>query len=121
MTSEGDGWYTLDVENTISGKVIFNGQWGQYPESDGLYLEGEVWILNNKIIDKPVQSEKGTVNVKYVDKETGKEIAASSVIEGNVGDNYSVTAKKVKGYKLDSEPDNATGTFAKEGITVTYK
>lgn len=121
MIDEGDGWYTLDVEDTISGKVIFNGTWGQYPESQqpGMDVEGEVWILNNTIVDKP--AEQGTVKVKYINKETGEEIATSTQVKGAIGSNYSVSNKSISGYTLASEPDNATGTFTKEDITVIYE
>lgn len=121
MISEGDGWYTLDVETTIDAKVIFNGSWGQYPEAEmpGMDVSGDVWILNNQIIDKP--KDQGTVNVKYVNKETGEEISASSKVKGDIGSDYSVSPKTISGYTLASTPDNTTGTFTKEDITVTYE
>ena len=65
------------------------------------------------------------VTVKYVDTE-GKEIHASQTISGNVGDSYDASTKKyqltIEGYIVDESrlPQNAKGTFGKQGATVTF-
>ncbi|WP_294353071.1 starch-binding protein [uncultured Clostridium sp.] len=120
MTAEGDGWYTYKTDKIASGKVIFNGSWGQYPgvNQPGLDLSGEVWILNNHIVEKP---EKGTVNVKYVDKETGVEIGNSEVLTGQIGTKYNVAPKNIDGYKLVSTPSNSTGEFTSDDKTVVFE
>ncbi len=66
------------------------------------------------------------VTVKYVFEETGKEIASSKTIEGEVGESYDATTPEYKlnidGYVLNESrlPDNAKGTFSKEAKEVVY-
>ncbi|MGM0252199.1 BspA family leucine-rich repeat surface protein [Enterococcus sp. AZ129] len=67
-----------------------------------------------------------SVKVKYVFEDTGKEIASSKTIEGEVGEYYDATTPEYKlnidGYVLDESrlPDNAKGTFSKEAKEVVY-
>ncbi|EHG3207854.1 internalin [Listeria monocytogenes] len=59
------------------------------------------------------------VTVNYVD-DTGKTLAPSETLNGNVGDTYKATAKQIDGYTLTTTPNNATGTFNTSSQTVTY-
>ncbi|WP_368742351.1 MucBP domain-containing protein [Enterococcus casseliflavus] len=65
------------------------------------------------------------VTVEYVDTE-GNEIHPSQTISGNVGESYDASTKKyqltIEGYIVDESrlPQNAKGTFGKQGATVTY-
>ena len=65
------------------------------------------------------------VTVEYVDTE-GKEIHASQILSGNVGEPYDASTEKyqisINDYVLDRSrlPQNAKGTFGKLGATVTY-
>ncbi|WP_159160378.1 MucBP domain-containing protein [Enterococcus casseliflavus] len=65
------------------------------------------------------------ITVEYVDTE-GKEIHPSQTISGNVGESYDASKKKyqltIEGYIVDESrlPQNAKGTFGKQGATVTY-
>ncbi|ELO8895391.1 class 1 internalin InlJ [Listeria monocytogenes] len=59
------------------------------------------------------------VTVNYVDA-TGKTLAPSETLNGNVGDTYNATAKQIDGYTLSTEPTNATGQFASSAQTVNY-
>ncbi|AGJ01175.1 LPXTG-domain-containing protein cell wall anchor domain protein [Enterococcus casseliflavus EC20] len=65
------------------------------------------------------------VTVEYVDTE-GNEIHASQTISGNVGDSYDASTEEfqltIDGYIVDESrlPQNAKGTFGKQGATVTY-
>ncbi|MDB1688201.1 MucBP domain-containing protein [Enterococcus casseliflavus] len=65
------------------------------------------------------------VTIEYVDVE-GKEIHPSQTISGNVGESYDASTKKyqltIDGYIVDESrlPQNAKGTFGKQGATVTY-
>ncbi|WP_242180726.1 MucBP domain-containing protein [Listeria monocytogenes] len=59
------------------------------------------------------------VTVNYVD-DTGKTLAPSETLNGNVGDTYNATAKQIDGYTLSTTPNNATGTFNTSSQTVTY-
>ncbi|EBB5818257.1 class 1 internalin InlJ [Listeria monocytogenes] len=59
------------------------------------------------------------VTVNYVD-DTGKTLAPSETLNGNVGDTYNTTAKQIEGYTLSTEPTNATGQFTSSAQTVNY-
>ncbi|MBF2441598.1 MucBP domain-containing protein [Listeria innocua] len=59
------------------------------------------------------------ITVKYVD-ETGKELAISKVLNGNINDSYATTAKEIKGYTLVKKPTNATGKFTDQNQTIKY-
>ncbi|HFK7673694.1 class 1 internalin InlJ [Listeria monocytogenes] len=59
------------------------------------------------------------VTVNYVD-DTGKTLAPSEILNGNVGDTYNATAKQIDGYTLSAEPTNATGQFTSSSQTVNY-
>lgn len=61
----------------------------------------------------------GAVTVKYVD-EDGTEIAAEQTLSGTAGQDYTTTSEDITGYTLSVTPDNATGTYGDEAITVTY-
>ena len=72
---------------------------------------------------KPIPA--ADVTVEYVDTE-GNEIHASQILSGNVGEPYDASTEKyqisINGYVLDQSrlPQNAKGTFGKQGATVTY-
>ncbi|EPX7432782.1 class 1 internalin InlJ [Listeria monocytogenes] len=59
------------------------------------------------------------VTVNYVD-DTGKTLAPSETLNGNVGDTYNTTAKQIEGYTLSTKPTNVTGQFTSSAQTVNY-
>ncbi|WKF72447.1 MucBP domain-containing protein [Lactococcus lactis] len=59
------------------------------------------------------------VTVKYVD-ESGKEIASTVTLTGNVGDSYTSKQEIIKGYTFKEVQGNATGTFSDQAQTITY-
>ncbi|WP_088809160.1 MULTISPECIES: MucBP domain-containing protein [unclassified Listeria] len=59
------------------------------------------------------------ITVKYVDSD-GNDLAAADTLSGNIGDNYTSTAKDIDGWVLQTTPDNATGLFSDTAQTVTY-
>ncbi|EAG2517560.1 LPXTG cell wall anchor domain-containing protein [Listeria monocytogenes] len=59
------------------------------------------------------------VTVNYIDTD-GKTIAPTETLSGNVGKNYTTTAKTIDGYSLTTTPANANGTFSTNPQTVTY-
>lgn len=61
----------------------------------------------------------GDVTVQYKDT-TGAVLADSTTLSGNVGENYTTTAKTIEGYSLTTTPANANGTFSTNPQTVTY-
>ncbi|WP_167589157.1 MucBP domain-containing protein, partial [Ligilactobacillus agilis] len=66
--------------------------------------------------------EEGKVVVKYVD-ESGNQVGMPKFLVGNVGEGYDTTAVELpSGYALagSTSIENATGTYTKDPITVTY-
>ncbi|EDH0917600.1 MucBP domain-containing protein [Listeria monocytogenes] len=61
----------------------------------------------------------GDVTIQYKDT-TGAVLADSTTLSGNVGENYTTTAKTIDGYSLTTTPTNANGTFSTNPQTVTY-
>lgn len=71
------------------------------------------------------------VTVKYVDASDGHEVSEPEEITGATGTRYETTAKdydsdperypELYGYTLTGIPENASGVFGEEDITVTYR
>ncbi|HHQ0188819.1 TPA: MucBP domain-containing protein [Listeria monocytogenes] len=61
----------------------------------------------------------GDVTVQYKDT-TGVVLADSITLSGNVGENYTTTAKTIDGYSLTTTPTNAKGTFSTEPQIINY-
>ena len=60
------------------------------------------------------------VEVKYLDKQTGYEIAEIEKIEGYLGTKYETKAKDIQYYKLIDQTENTEGEMTKEKIQVVY-
>ena len=80
-----------------------------------------------KITEEPITviyyytRNKSTVTIKYIDKDTKKELLPSDVINGNIDDTYKTTRKTIDGYKAaDPEPTNTEGKITEKPITVIY-
>ncbi|MCQ4021846.1 MULTISPECIES: type I pullulanase [unclassified Ruminococcus] len=73
------------------------------------------------VLNLPV-SGVGSVTTKYVDTETGEEIAASVTTRGRAGEAYTTSTPAVKLYVLDETkiPANAEGVYSNGEKTVTY-
>ena len=54
------------------------------------------------------------------DNEEGEELAESDTKKDAVGSSYTTSPRTISGYTLKTTPDNATGTYTAEDITVTY-
>ncbi|MBC2101127.1 LapB repeat-containing protein [Listeria marthii] len=59
------------------------------------------------------------ITVQYVD-EAGNELVTSEILSGNIGDDYTATAKEIAGYALIETPSNEMGKFSETSQTVTY-
>lgn len=87
-------------------------------KKDGFYtdtIKELIYLYEN--IDYVV--EKGKVTVLHVDTDN-KEIAASQVLEDELGLAYKTAPVEIKGYTLTKTPDNATGMYKAKEQTVTY-
>ena len=58
--------------------------------------------------------------IKYIDKNTGNEIADTVITTLKEGDNYTTTAIGVSGYTLVETPSDANGTMGRDNIEVIY-
>jgi len=85
--------------------------------ANGKFTDGTITVTYQY---KEDDTSRGTVTVKYVDKETGNEIATSESLRGKVGKTYTTTAKTISGYELIETPSNATGTYTEGNKVVTY-
>ncbi|MEO2553116.1 MucBP domain-containing protein [Enterococcus casseliflavus] len=129
----------IHSSQTISGNVgdSFDASTDQYKLSiDGYTLDESQLPENSKgvfgetaqtvtYIYKKNSVPAADVTIDYVDIE-GNEIHPSQTISGNVGESYDASTKKyqltIEGYIVDESrlPQNAKGTFGKQGATVTY-
>ena len=119
MTAEGGDWYYCDVPDAESGLVIFNNNSNtsvQEPgqKQPGYEATGEVWIKSGTVYPT------GKVNVKYVG--TDGKVLGSDIVKGMADGStkYTTSAKNFSGYTLSSTPNNASGTFTENTVTVTY-
>ncbi|MFC6275138.1 MucBP domain-containing protein [Levilactobacillus tangyuanensis] len=117
VTEDGKGG--LDFTN-ITDQALFpegGDQAGNYYFLVAKYVKDGYffWIIQRYDIGDAAEP----VTVKYQD-EQGHELAASQILQGDIGDAYQAPAATVPGYELTKTPGNAQGTFGEEAITVTY-
>ncbi|WP_429975010.1 WxL domain-containing protein [Enterococcus sp. DIV0840c] len=65
------------------------------------------------------EAQEGEIHVYHTDK-NGHELTDPVVITGSVGEAYSTEPVEIKNYQLLEKPDNATGLFTDETISVVY-
>ena len=65
--------------------------------------------------------KQSNVKVKYVDENSGEEIATSTSTTYKQGDEYTTSSKTITGYTLTGDSGNTSGTVAREDITISYK
>ncbi|MGR3741945.1 MucBP domain-containing protein [Companilactobacillus sp. DQM5] len=105
---ENDGG--LDTSKAGTYEVTY-----KVTDSDG----NTVYIKVHYIVE---HNKKAQVIVKYMDEDTNTEIAPNDTFTGAYGDSYSTTSKSIDNYDLDTNklPNNATGQYTDDPITVTY-
>ncbi len=60
------------------------------------------------------------VHVKYVDVDTGEEIASSETISGYEKKAYTTTKKEIQYYTYQKDSGNTSGNMARDGVEVVY-
>ncbi len=103
--------YTVDEEEVSPNDLFYYEKHiGEVTNKDNILDEKEATITNT------MTKIPGTVEVKYVDKNTGDEIADSRIKEGVIGERYDVTEDKkdIEGYTLVEEPAEKTGVYTEE-------
>ena len=63
---------------------------------------------------------EGTVIVKYVEKETGKELETAEEMTGKVGEEYVTLPKDIENYDLVGDTGNTKGEYKEGTIEVIY-
>ena len=96
--------YTVDEQEVEEGDLRF-------------YTKSSVVdnVITNTYKDMPTK-----VVVKYVDKDTGKDITDEITIDGNVDDEYTSEKKDFEKYDFLESTDNTSGKMDEDTITVTY-
>ena len=106
---DGEPYDISDAKKEIDGYTIV-----EIPESQsGIYQE-------HNETRKYYYAKNTQVIVKYVDKETGKEIAKIQTIDGYVGKGYTTQKENIDGYNYISSTDNISGKMSEEPIEVIY-
>ena len=79
-------------------------------------------ILYQKVVLNMQVQGVGSVTTRYIDADTGEEIANSVTTRGRAGSAYTTSVPSIKLYILDETqlPDNAEGVYSNEDKTVTY-
>jgi len=75
---------------------------------------------DKNIINLYYTKKNGNVVIKYVDEDTGKEIASSDTITGKVDDDYTSKSKTIDGYDLSKNSGNTNGKITEKDTTVVY-
>ncbi|MBQ3584798.1 MAG: starch-binding protein [Lachnospiraceae bacterium] len=115
MTEVEDGIYGYEFDEDCTAKYIIFNNGSDQTENLTLTMNGMYDVDGLKYVIEL----KGKVTVKYVD-ESGKEIAAAKTMTGTVGNSYTTSAATIDGYTLKATPLNASGTYTKADIIVTY-
>ncbi|EUJ22765.1 Cell wall surface anchor family protein [Listeria grandensis FSL F6-0971] len=91
-----------------------------YPIAEGgTYVVTALDAASNESAPIIATIPAGDVTVLYQD-ENGEEVAPSTTIQGNVGETFTITTKKIAGYTLVEPPTLGTFTDQAQTITVSY-
>ncbi|ONN40435.1 WxL domain-containing protein [Enterococcus mundtii] len=107
-------------------KADENGEY-LYKLPEGRYFTGRNTVTANSTLgirrataSTVVKSNViGTVTVKHQSVD-GQQLADPKTIEGIVGDSYATNSEEFDGWKLVGIPENASGEFSADPISVTY-
>ncbi len=115
VTFKPDEGYSV-ISITINGQRYSKEQLRKY------YKGGEITIENiteNYKIEISCEKKSGKIVVEYRDKD-GNQISDSTIIEGEVGDIYTLTAPVIEGYVANGIDGEETGLIEEETKTITY-
>ncbi len=124
--------YVDEAGNELSPEEIINGYVTKPYETSAKELEtyNLVKVIGNEngnMTEDTIEviyvysRMTGEVIVKYLEKETEKELEVGIKIEGYVGENYETSRKVIEDYKAaDPEPTNKTGNIKIDQTEVIY-
>ena len=96
-------------EKQIDGYVLVE----HVGDTEGKFKEGENVVIFYYV-------KRTVIIVKYLDKDTGNEIADMVTIDGKNGDEYTTEPKEIPGYVMVEEPEIKSGTMTDENIELVY-
>ena len=107
--ADGEPYDISDTKKEIAGYTIV-----EVPDSQsGIYQE-------HNETRKFYYAKNAQVIVKYVDKETGKEIAKTKTIDGYVGKEYTTQKEDIDGYDYMYSTKNTSGEMTEDVLEVIY-
>ncbi len=130
------GGVTQIHKDIITGEIIhkseIDGVEGQEYKIEPLNIK-EYDVCNNKlpensegkmtkeeIIVEYYYIKKATVEIKYIDKQTKKEIAEKTIIQGHEQDDYKTESKEITYYKLKENSENTEGKMEVNTYVIYY-
>ena len=121
LTNLGSGKAKINTATTLKdGTYIDRVSGAEFIVSNG-NLSGEIFGRKIAVLyNSDISINKGNVIVKYVNIDTKEEIETSESISGEIGTSYTTKAKEIKGYELVESPNNASGVYTENDITITY-
>ncbi len=101
---------------TTSAKVFNGYTLVEEPETKIITMERE-----DVAVRYAYKKNSPGVEVRYIDKYTGRELAEKVVKTGLVGDVFTAEEKEIEGYGIVTRPEEETVTFTEEKIILTYE
>lgn len=118
---EGDSYTNLNEK--ACGDDLYSSLNIFYLSFEGIsFAPGEIWLDTYAPfgINVYFKNKAKPITIYYRDNTTSEEIIASEIITGNIGDEYSLSQKKVDGYTFVRQEGEITGTLDNEEKTITF-
>ena len=130
FTTTSDKYYDEYIVNkTIKYQVVYTNFEEVASKEDNTLTNTVIGItsVNNSSLSNGVTAEatvlvevKGKLIVKYLEKDTNKELLNEKISIDKVGTNYSTNAEEIFGYNYDSVNGNENGKYSVNDTTVIY-
>lgn len=130
FTTTADKYYEEYIVNkTIKYSVVYTNFEEVSSKEDNTLTNTVIGItsVNNSSLSNGVTAEatilvevKGKLIVKYLEKDTNKELLNEKVTTDKVGTEYSTNAEEIFGYTYDSVNGNENGKYSVNDTTVIY-
>lgn len=130
FTTTSDKYYDeYIVDKTIKYQVVYTNfeEVSSYENNTLTNTVIGITSVNNSSLSNGVTAEatvlvevKGKLIVKYLEKNTNKELLNEKISIDKVGTNYSTNAEEIFGYNYDSVNGNENGKYSVNDTTVIY-
>ena len=121
----------IDTGEKIADSETITGTTGTEYETEQKEIEGYTYTSDTENTEGTIETENieviyyytkngYTITTRYVDVETGEEIATTETSTGTMGDTYTTEQKEIEGYTYTSDTGNTEGTIETENIEVIY-